>query len=194
MRTTRLVTLLLPVMLLAGGCSDQDPPAEDAGSAAAPSTSASASPTASATPSAEAISADDVPAGTVAATYPGPAGGSTVRLQALPLEVRGELATLTVLWTPTFPGASATQKISLYEMNSKQPVYASLVDTENLKRHNVVKDSSGIDLSTEEVGTGSVSGSPVASRYTFAAPADGVTSVDAYVGSFPPLADVPVKR
>ena len=196
MRLNRLATLLLPVLLLGSACSEDQPTATPTPEASQGAETSDPSPTApGAKASPKAISADAVPEGTVTATYPGPAGGgSSVRLQALPIEVRGGLATLTVLWTPTFPLEKAGESISLYDINSNRPVYVALVDPVNLKRHNVVKDSQGKDLSTDEVGTGSVSGSPVASRYTFAAPPTGVTSMDAYVGGFPPMADVPVQR
>jgi hypothetical protein len=116
---------------------------------------------------------------------------ATVDIAVLGLAVQGELATLTVRFSPHFPSASPDDSISLYDMsdNALDTDQVSLVDPVGLKRYLVVQDSNHNPLGADEVNTEAVNNSSVTAHWTFAAPAASVE-----LGPFPPFNDVPISR
>ncbi|WP_192810131.1 hypothetical protein [Actinomadura rudentiformis] len=105
------------------------------------------------------------------------------------LAVRGRLAHLVVSLTPHVPpgGSSPT----LYRLNGTQD--AALLDTVNLKRYVVVKDSGGNQLGPglhDDLNNNA----PNTLTFTFAAPPENVKAVDVQVGRFPIFRDVPIER
>ncbi|RCV56120.1 hypothetical protein DEF23_13115 [Marinitenerispora sediminis] len=114
------------------------------------------------------------------------------RVQVHALRVRGELAQLTL--TVTAGRGGDGQGDNLYSLYGSVVTEPYLVDTANLTRYNVVRDSDGIAQAPDVVDTRLVFDQPVDLSYTFAAPPDDVTAMDLYVGAFPPVTDVPVVR
>lgn len=118
-----------------------------------------------------------------------------IMLGVSPVQVRGKLATVELTFMPNLPEESADKSFSLFTLNGGNSVPAmTLVDPVNLKRYAVVKDSNGKALEPEVTGVGARSGGSASGTYTFAAPPDGVTSVDVYFSDFPPFRDVQVTR
>lgn len=120
----------------------------------------------------------------------------TVDIDVLGLAVQGNLATLSVRFTPHFPDKSPGDSISLYDMsdNALDPIDVSLVDPVGLKRYLVVRDSNNDSLGSDEVDTEAVNNSSVIAHYTFAAPPASVTKIDVDLGPFPPFNNVPISR
>lgn len=120
----------------------------------------------------------------------------TVDIAVLGLAVQGQLATLSVRFTPHFPSEAADASISLYDMsgNALSQEEVSLVDPVGLKRYLVVKDSNNNWLGADEVFTKAVNNSSVIAHWTFAAPPPTVTKIDVDLGPFQPLNDVPISR
>jgi hypothetical protein len=110
------------------------------------------------------------------------------------LRVDGELAELSVRYSMHDPEAEPDAAYSLYELNNQQPLYVTMVDPVNLKRYNVVKDSDGQALQTDEVGTDVPLDGSTTAQYTFAAPPADVTEIDVSVGDWPTFRDVPIQR
>jgi hypothetical protein len=122
--------------------------------------------------------------------------GGTVDIAVLGLAVHGQLATLTVRFTPHFPDKSPDDSISLYDMsnNALDQNQVSLVDPVGLKRYLVVEDSNHNALGSDEVYTAAVNNSSVVGHWTFAAPPASVSKISVEVGPFPPFYDVPISR
>jgi hypothetical protein len=130
-------------------------------------------------------------------TVPAPdSKGGTVDIAVVGLAVQGQLATLSVRFTPHFPSEPADKSISLYDMsgNALNQDQVSLVDPVGLKRYLVVKDSNNVALGADEVFTEAVNNSSVTAHWTFAAPPANVTKIDVDLGPFQPLNDVPISR
>lgn len=105
------------------------------------------------------------------------------------LTVRGKLANLVVSLTPhATPGANSP---TLYRLNGSND--ASLLDTVNLKRYVVVKDSAGNTLGPDLHGDLNNNAANTL-NFTFAAPPDNVKAVDVQIGKFPIFRDVPIER
>jgi hypothetical protein len=130
-------------------------------------------------------------------TVPAPdSKGGTVDIAVVGLAVQGQLATLSVRFTPHFPAEPADKSISLYDMsgNALDQDQVSLVDPVGLKRYLVVKDSNNVALGADEVLTEAVNNSSVTAHWTFAAPPANVTRIDVDLGPFQPLNNVPISR
>jgi len=135
----------------------------------------------------------------------GPGGTVTVGFQGL--QVRGQLAVLSLTWTPKVPGGSIgnIDHWNVSQMISGQPASGgnvTLVDGRNLKRYVIVQDSHGHllgsngdngDLTINNTGPDAKSGQTVPGTYTYAAPPPNVTSIDVYADDHL-LFNVPVTR
>ncbi len=136
------------------------------------------------------------------------AGVTVVRSQTLPVhdsktgrvvlgvsavQVRGKLAVVDLSFAPTYPDKSSDESISLFSMNGQNGLRPYLIDTVNLKRYAVVKDSDGRVLGSDDLAR-AVNGGTGTASYTFAAPPADVTSMEFAFGDFPPFHDVPVSR
>jgi len=189
--------LVVSAALLAG-CSSGGGGATASNSSAPASSSASGGGSSSGPEPSGSASAAGAPPAAVAkqqtATIPGPLKG-TIMLGVSPVQVRGKLATVQLTFMPNLPEESADKSFSLFTLNGGNSVPAmTLVDPVNLKRYAVVKDSNGKALEPEVTGVGARSGGSASGTYTFAAPPDGVMSVDVYFSDFPPFRDVQVTR
>lgn len=188
----RFCVVILTGALALTGCS----------SASKTKAAAPASPTPSSAPST--TSGELTPSAT---SSPG-AGVTVVRSQTLPahdsktgrvvlgisaVQVRGKLAVVDLTFAPTYPDKSSDASISLFSMNGDNLLDPHLIDTVNLKRYAVVKDSGGRALGSDDLAR-SVNGGTGTASYTFAAPPADVTSMDFAFGDFPPFHDVPVSR
>jgi hypothetical protein len=122
--------------------------------------------------------------------------GGTVDIAVVGLAVHGQLATLSVRFTPHYPDKSPDDSISLYDMsaNALDQDQVSLVDPVGLKRYLVVEDSNHNGLGSDEVYTEAVNNSSVVGHWTFAAPPASVAKINVELGPFPPFYDVPISR
>ncbi|GAA2603804.1 hypothetical protein SMC26_03830 [Actinomadura fulvescens] len=105
------------------------------------------------------------------------------------LTVRGRLAHLIVSLTPHVPPGRPSP--TLYRLNGTND--ASLLDTVNLKRYVVVKDSGGSQLGPG-IHDDLNNDAPNTLTFTFAAPPENVKAVDVQIGKFPIFRDVPIER
>lgn len=127
------------------------------------------------------------------ATFPSSmAPGATVDIALNELKVAGRLARLSVTMTPHARGAA--ERPTPYRLNNDSGLGTSLIDTVNLKRYVVVKDSAGQSLQSDDVTTNLTNDQPSTLNYTFAAPPQGVNQVDVQLGSWPTFQHVPVSR
>jgi hypothetical protein len=110
------------------------------------------------------------------------------------LRVDGRLANLTLTWTPHFAGTPTTERISLYDMFSHSDPDVALIDTANLKRYVVVRDTDQHYLRADPVETKTTNDRPVTGTYTFAAPPASTRAVDVYVNDRNLFDGVPVDR
>ncbi|MFC7328451.1 hypothetical protein [Marinactinospora rubrisoli] len=117
-------------------------------------------------------------------------GEAEVQIHAL--RVRGELMQLTATVTAEQTGDRSGD--SLYRLYGYMGVQPYLVDTANLARYNVVRDSGGTLQAPDAGNTHLTYGEPRDLSFTFAAPPEDVTAMDLYVGELPPVTDVPVLR
>lgn len=120
------------------------------------------------------------------------APGAKVDVAVLGLDVHGKLARLTLSITPRVVGGD--DKPSVYELNGNQGPDVALIDTVNLKRYVVVKDSAGTQLQPDYITVQLVNEQPNVQTYTFAAPPPGVAKVDVVFGRWAPFRNVPVGR
>jgi hypothetical protein len=191
--------------LIAGGCGgdDGDSGSERQNQAAnptrTPTATAESEQTATPTPTAEGTASPEGGAveGALAEQTGLKARGAretTVDIAVTGLEVDGELATLSLAFTMHEPEAPEDTSYSLYDLNGQQPLYVTLVDPVNLKRYNVVQDSSGQKLETGAVETDVPIDSSTTAHYTFAAPPPDVTEIDVSVGDWPTFRDIPITR
>jgi hypothetical protein len=109
------------------------------------------------------------------------------------LEVDGQLASLTLLFTPRYD-QDPSDTISLFEMFGRNVAEVTLVDSVNLRRYLVVEDSRGVDLGPFPATVETRNNVPVSAVYTFAAPPAGVETVDVYVDDRRVFDDVVVTR
>ena len=130
----------------------------------------------------------------VQATFSSPiAPGATVDIGILGLKVNGKLADLTVSMTPHVRNAP-TQQLTPYRLNGQTTIGVFLIDTVNLKRYLVVKDSGGKELQTDYVTTNIANDQPGQLSFTFAAPPQGVDKIDVQIGNWPTFHNVPIER
>lgn len=191
--------LALSGTLLVSGCQlvgGDDNGKRQSGKAAAPSSPAAAS-----------TSPGAAPAPKKSVTFPGITTGGTVTVGFQGLQVRGQLAVLSLTWTPRVPGGSVgnIDHWNISQMASGQSIgggNVSLVDNQNLKRYVLVKDSNGHvvgssgddgDLTVNNPGQDATSGQTVPATYTYAAPPPNVTSIDVYADDRL-LFNVPITR
>jgi len=128
----------------------------------------------------------------VKATFDSPAApGAKVEIGVVELRVTGRLAQLTLSITPRVPGSEDT---TVYYLTGSSEPNVSLIDTVNLKRYVVVKDTSGKLLQPDYIATRLTNGRPNVQTYMFAAPPENVRTVDMTFGQWPPFRDVPVTR
>jgi len=129
----------------------------------------------------------------VKATFDSPIGpGAKVDIAILDLRVTGKLAQLTLAITPHVVGGD--DKPNVYELNGGQGPDVSLIDTVNLKRYMVVKDSSGRPLEPDYITTQLANEQSNQQTYFFAAPPPSVRNVDVVFGRWAPFRNVPVSR
>ncbi|MGH3390410.1 MAG: hypothetical protein ACRDOO_16200 [Actinomadura sp.] len=141
---------------------------------------------------ANAVSVADPTKVVVKATFDSPqAPGAKLQVGVVSLKVSGKLADLTLVLTPNVPGL---QQTTVYRLLGGQGPDVSLIDTVNLKRHAVVRDSAGRDMQPSYGGQSLTNGQPTLQNYTFAAPAENVQTVDVHFGPFAPFRGVPVER
>jgi hypothetical protein len=119
------------------------------------------------------------------------APGAKVEIGVVELRVTGKLAQLTLSITPRLPGGRSP---NVYELNGNSDPQVSLIDTVNLKRYVVVKDSSGKQLQPDYIFVRLRNGQPNVQTYMFAALPEGVRTVDLVFGQWPPFRNVPVTR
>ncbi|WP_347176904.1 hypothetical protein [Parafrankia sp. EAN1pec] len=180
-----LASCLLVGCLVVQGCSGSDD------SAAPPSTPASGTPGASQQPTASTAP----PAGT-------PTASRTTRIQGadgdvevgfVGLRVDGQLARLDLLFTPRYAKDPGTG-ITLYDMAGRRDAAVTLVDSVNLRRYTVVRDSAGVALGAASGTTRTRNNVPVTGSFTFAAPPADVTTVDVYLNDRVIVDDAAITR
>lgn len=198
-----IVAALCAGTLVAGGCGGDDGDSgsdgQDQAATPTPTATAEAEQTPTPTPTAEGTATPEGGAveGAIAEQTGLKARGAretTVDIAVTGLEVDGELATLSLVFTMHEPEAPEDTSYSLYDLNGRDPLYVTLVDPVNLKRYNVVQDSGGQKLESGAVETDVPLDSPTTAQYTFAAPPPDVTEIDVSVGDWPVFRDVPITR
>ncbi|MBE1534181.1 hypothetical protein [Actinomadura algeriensis] len=120
------------------------------------------------------------------------AKGATADIAIMQLSVSGKLAVLDVQYTPHVPGKDGNN-YSLSQLHGIEPPVA-LIDSVNLKRYVVVRDSSNSELQSNLTYSSTENGQPAALQFTFAAPPESVRKIDVQVGSWPTFRSVPVER
>ncbi|MBX6765600.1 MAG: hypothetical protein IRY90_00315 [Actinomadura rubrobrunea] len=180
-RDVRIAIAAAAFMVAATGCSVFGTGGDSEGSSATPKSTASAGV--------------DVNKTVAKATFPSPlADGATVDVKIHGLHRTGKLAVLTVSMTPHVPGEVDDDDISPYDINGGRGIYPYLVDTVNLKRHVLLKDAEDKELGSDDVFTDGRNNTPMYLRYIFAAPPENVSTMDVYLGEWPPFRNVPLER
>ena len=188
--------LLLPAAVLAAGCQSgaaTDRGGGDGGGHAASPQKTRGGTAPAATGSAQATgTASSRPAVTKTTTFPLSGTSATTTLGFAGLQVNGQLATLTLVWTPHGVGE---ETVSLSAMSGGTfNGHVALLDPVHLKRYTVVKDSDSHDLGPDNSATRTRNNQPVTTNYTFAAPQDNAASVDVYLDDRKVFPSVPVTR
>lgn len=169
--------------------ASSEPTASSAGSgAAAPSAVPSSAETSGIDPQnpPEAIASATIPAVAPQQTDP----GASLRVDLLSLRRSGELVVATFAFTPTSTDDSDGW---LYDWLGNQGWEPYLVDTENLRRHDVVRGEGGAVFASAYQGSKFASGQTWYAYAGFAAPPEGVTTMDvAAVDGAPVFTAVPV--
>ncbi|MEX5711681.1 hypothetical protein AB1484_26150 [Parafrankia sp. FMc6] len=184
--TSALVGGLLVACLVLPGCSgsgdDEAPSPAPASGTAGTGQGGAASPEAP-------------PAGT-------PTASRTTRFQGadgdvevgfVGLRVDGQLARLDLLFTPRYAKDPGTG-ITLYDMAGRRDAAVTLVDSVNLRRYTVVRDSAGVALGAASGTTRTRNNVPVTGSFTFAAPPADVTTVDVYLNDRVIVDDAAITR
>jgi hypothetical protein len=196
MRHSRMIVVALCGALSLGGCFGGDDDGDGGSQAQNTDTPAATSApeetaTATATATAEDGTEDAVATQTVKARG---ARETTVDIAVLGLRVDGELATLTLSFTPHDPEAAPDTEYTVGELNDGNHLFVTLVDPVNLKRYEVVEDSDDNVLETRAALTSVPLDASVTTQHTFAAPPPDVSELDVSVGDWPTFRDVPVER
>jgi hypothetical protein len=199
MQRSRIVVIALCGVLSLGGCGGDDDDGGDANSpdnrAGTPTATSGPEETATATPTpAPEDEAEEALATQTVKARGGNARSTTVDLAVQSLRVDGELATLTLAFTPHDPEAAPDTEYSIEDLHGGVNLFVSLVDTVNLKRYLVVEDSGQDRLETPTHITDVPLDATVTTEHTFAAPPAGVSEIDVSVGDWPPFRDVPIER
>ncbi|MDA0564674.1 hypothetical protein LG943_10090 [Streptomonospora sp. S1-112] len=126
-------------------------------------------------------------------TWPYSHADGEAEVQIHALQVDGELMRLTVTITAGDDGSGGTEA-SMYDLWSSFGAYPYLVDTVNLNQHEVVRAGNASSLGPDVVNTVLPFGEPRPVSYTYAAPPEGVETMDLHVAGLPPVTDVPVLR
>jgi len=192
-RTMTALGLGLSATLLAGGCglvggdnakSTQRPDSSKAQAAATASPQAAKGP---------AVSKQ------MSLPVPGRQGAS-VTIGFAGLKVKGQLATLTLVWTPHMTGSDKYDLNGKYDINNMRgnPTLGdggtmAMIDTVNLKRYTVVQDSDNHELGPDPNTAATGNNQPLTTQYTFAAP-PGNASMDVYMDDGKIFDAVPVTR
>lgn len=193
-RTAMVLGLGVSAALLASGCqlvsggggSEAKPSHTSQSGRAGATAAATASPRASGQPVAQ-------PAVSKSVTLPIPGEqGETFTLGFAGLKVKGQLATLTLVWTPHGVG---TDSVSIYDMCGNQGDVGgiSMIDSVNLKRYVVVSDSDDHELGPDKVFKETGNDQPMTTNYIFAAP-QANASMDVYLDDRRVFDSVPVTR
>jgi hypothetical protein len=200
-RGSRVLGIVLAALVVAGAltaCGGKTKTVTSTvskGAAAPTTTSADTTPgasTAATTTAASGTGAQPVAQETVRSAC---SPGATVTIAVLGLRVQGSLATLTLAFTPHDPNKSASDQISLFDMNCSQGSDVNLIDPVGLKRYEVVKDSNQNSLGPGDLQVTAVSGQMATAHYTFAAPPANVTAIDVQVSdNWPQFTNVPIQR
>jgi len=202
MRHSRMVVIALCGALSLAGCGggDDDGDGDSADRAATPTATeapeesgATGGPEETATPSATAEGETEATLAEQTVKARGE-GEATVDIAVTGLQVDGELATLTLSFTPHDPEAAPDTEYSLHDLNGENALFVTLLDSVNLKRYQVVEDSAGNALESRDSLTRTSLDAPVTAQYTFAAPPADVTEIDVSVGDWPTFRDVPIER
>ena len=116
-----------------------------------------------------------------------------IEIGLVELRVKGSLATLTLTYTPRLRGGGDTGR-TLADLFGSWDPEVDLVDTVNLKRYVVVRDSKGELLAPPGGRTRVVNSQPTRASYTFAAPPENVRAIDVHVHGQLAFADVEITR
>jgi hypothetical protein len=123
---------------------------------------------------------------------------TTLEIAVRSLAVEGELAKLELSFTPhsSDPDSfeTGTSIDELHAAGGGSVPLVTLVDTVNLKRYLVVRDSNDNALETDLRITRPELDATAVSQHTFAAPPPDVTKIDVSVGDFTTFNDVPIAR
>lgn len=182
------VGLALAGALLAGGCALVGG-GNDGKAAKSTSGQQQAKPTPTTSPQAAG------PAVSKSVTLPVPGSpGQTVTLGLASLTVKGPLTTLTLVWTPHMSGSDQYSIDDMRGAGAAETLGGvSLIDTVNLKRYEVVKDSNGQALAPDADQAGTGNNQPLTTNYSFATP-PGNASIDIYLDDQRIFEAVPVTR
>ncbi|OAA23145.1 hypothetical protein UG55_104011 [Frankia sp. EI5c] len=192
-RTPAALSGLLLLCLVVTGCSSSGS-GDDPEATPAPAGSADSADSAGPAPggaSGAATAAPGTPA--VSRTTRIQGAGGDVEVGFVELRVDGRLVQLDLLFTPRY-AADPGKEISLYEMAGRRDAAVSLVDTANLLRYTVVKDSDGAALGAAAGTTRTRNNVAVPASFAFAAPPPEVTAVDVYLNDRLIVDDAPITR
>jgi hypothetical protein len=198
MQRSRIVVIALCGALSLGGCGGGDDDGDGnspENRAETPTATGAPEETATATPTATAEDATEEALATQTVKARGEhARTATVDIAVQSLRVDGELATLTLSFTPHDPEAAPDAEYTIEELHDGNNLFVSLVDTVNLKRYVVVDDSDDDPLETRADLTSAPVDASATTQHTFAAPPADVGEIDVSVGDWPPFRDVPIER
>lgn len=108
--------------------------------------------------------------------------GSTVTIGVHSLQVKGDLMLLELYYTPTV-GGDPSEDWDLYSMNGNNPIAPVLVDVPNLTQYETIRNPENVAeaWSTPVVGGGAISGETILWWGYYAAPPEGVDTIDIQV-------------
>lgn len=192
MKITRLLApaLLLGALALAG-CSDD--PAEFGTDGSSAGSDGQGGGSAEVTSS---IDPDDVLTSYEVEHVPRDApDGSTVTIGVHSLEVQGDVMLLELYYTPNVSGGDPDASWDLYSMSDDNPIRPLLTDRPNLTQYRPVLTEDRVSSwSVEVVGTGAPSGQTVLWWGYYAAPPEGVDTLQLQVDPEHPQIEITVQR
>lgn len=190
-RTVMMVGLGVSAALLASGCQLAG---GDGGAQARPSHTSQVGDSAPATASPQAAAATSgAPRVTKSVTKQVPGKqGATFTIGYSGLRVKGQLAVLTLVWTPHGIG---TDTFGMYDLVGQDTPGSTvtLIDKANLKRYVVVSDSDNHSLHTDTVTAKTGNNQPMTTTFWFAAPPANA-DLDVTLGDQPIFESVQVTR
>lgn len=197
--------LLVPIALLGAvtltACAQEDAAEFDTSAAAEPagasaaedaSSSQSEAPEAATTETVAGEDANDV-LESYQVEVDGMPAGSTVTVGVREVRVEGEVLLLQLYFTPDTPGDDSTEW-GLDTMYGESPVRPILTDRINLKQYNLLQDTPYNPWSSEPAWIDVTSGETALWWGYYAAPGEGVETLQLQVGPEHPVIDVPVQR